>query len=332
MKTKFYSILVIPSLILGLSSSAVKAQKLIHYWDFNTTVAGDSLGNATNPLPPSYTTLSSANPKIVYTRPYSPKMYLDSIMDNGSGGAFYYDFSGAPYFTSSDSALTNEYLKIRNPNANAWVVFYLPTTKYKNITFNYAMSASSSKAPNSVFSYSTNGGLIWMPLTSAMDTFNTSGRSHPDTLQNVDSITVTSGWRPVSINFTSDAINNNTGFMVRMTSAGDNDTLHSGNLRIDNVAIMGDTVVTGINELPAQAAGYNVYPNPANNFVNITSDKYTGAKIITLFNVLGESVSVTENQTKQTAINTSTLTSGVYFVEIKEVSTGNKYTVKLVKE
>jgi hypothetical protein len=47
---------------------------------------------------------------------------------------------------------------------------------------------------------------------------------------------------------------------------------------------------------------------------------------------VGQSVSVTENHELQTTINTSSLNSGVYFVEINEVATGNKYTVKLVKE
>ncbi len=331
MKTKFHFFLFILLAVVSMQSSA--QVKLIHYWDFNTTVVGDSLGNATNPLPPSYTTLATANPKIVYTRPYSPMMYFDSIVDNGSGGAFYYDFSGAPYFTFSDSALTNEYLKLRNPNANAWLLFYIPTTKYKNITFNYALSASSSKAPNTVFSYSTDGGLIWLPLTSAMDTFNTSGRMHPDTLQDVDSVTILSAWRPVSINFTSDAnANNNAGFMVRMISAGGNDTLHSGNIRLDNFAIMGDTdITTGINESPAISAGYNIYPNPAKNNVTLTSSN-TVRKLITLYNVVGQTVSVNETQNKLSTIHTSDLTAGIYFIEIKELSSGNKYTIKLVKE
>ena len=87
-----------------------------------------------------------------------------------------------------------------------------------------------------------------------------------------------------------------------------------------------------IDNLSAESAGYNVYPNPVQNMVNITSDIYTGDKVITLYNVVGQSISVTENEEKQTSINMSDLTSGVYFVEIKEVSTGNKYTAKIVKE
>jgi hypothetical protein len=333
MKTKFHHYLFISAALAFAAPKANAQSTLIHFWDFNTTVAGDSLGNATNPLLPSYTAIPSSNPKIVYTRPYSLNMYFDSIVDNGSGGAFYYDYSSnTNYFSSSDSANGNNYIRIRNPSAGAYFMLYIPTTGYKNITLDYALSASSSKAPNSVFSYSTNGGVTWNALTSAMDTFNTGGRMHPDTLQNVDSITIVSGWRPVSINFTSDpSVNNAAGFIVRLTSAGNNDTLHSGNVRFDNFAVLG-TVASGINNLSAGSAGYNIYPNPVQKMVNITSDNYTGNKIITLYNIVGQVISSTENANKQTAINTSSLTSGVYFVEIKELATGNKYTVKIVKE
>ncbi|HTB30818.1 MAG TPA: T9SS type A sorting domain-containing protein, partial [Bacteroidia bacterium] len=303
MKTKFHYYFIL-AFALAFSAPKADAQALIHFWDFNTGTIGDSVGNATNPLPASYTVLSSANPHIVYSRPYSPNMYLDSITDIASGGSFYYDYSSnSAYFSTSDSAGGNNFIKVRNPNANAYLIFYIPTTGYKNIMFNYALSASSSKAPNSVFSYSTNGGTSWNPLTAAMDTFNTGGRMHPDTLQNVDSVTVVSGWRPVSINFTSDPnVNSNAGFILRMTSAGLNDTLHSGNLRLDNVAVLG-TLASGIDNLTAEAAGYNVYPNPVQNSVNVTSDNYTGSKTITIYDVVGQTISVTENKDKQTSIN-----------------------------
>ncbi len=333
MKTKTNYLLIFSAALAFMVPKAKAQSTLIHFWDFNAGVIGDSVGNATNPLTPAYTAIPSVNPKIVYSRPYSPNMYLDSITDIANGGSFYYDFSSnTNYFSSSDSANGNNFIKIRNPNAGAALILYIPTTGFKNVSLNYALSASSSKAPNSVFSYSTNGGVTWSPLTAAMDTFNTNGRMHPDTLQNVDSITIVSGWRPVSINFTSDpATNNDAGFIVKMTTSGINDTIHSGNLRIDNIAVLG-TVASGIQNLPVGIAGYNVYPNPVQNVVNITSDNYTGNKIITLYNIVGQIISSTENTNKQTAINTSSLTSGVYFVEIKEMATGNKYTVKIVKE
>jgi len=334
MRTKFPAFHFILSLFTVVQTNA--QMKLIHFWDFNTTVAGDSLGNSTNPLLPSYTRLSTHNPKIVYSRPYSLNMRNDSIVDNGAGGSFYYDYSSVNYnyFNSSDSSTANNYLKVRNPSAGAYLFFYIPTLTYKNITFSYALSASSNKAPNTVFSYSTNGGSTWNVLTSAMDTFNTGSRMHPDTLINADTTTIASHWRPVSINFSSDNKTNNcVGFILRMTSSGPNDTLHSGNLRLDNITVMGDTdITTGINETANLSTGYTIYPNPSTDILNILSENYSGNKRITIYNVLGQTVIETENSEKQTMINTTALKAGVYFVEIKELNTGKKQTFKIVQE
>lgn len=349
MKTKIYYLIL--AVALAFSANQVNAQaKLIQFWDFNKTLpsggaGGDSLGNVTNPLKTSYTAPSIApdSGHIIYSRPqtmYNPTT-VDGILDNGSTGSFIYDYSSSSYsyFSSSDSAGGNNFVRTRNPSDSSEMYFYIPTTGYKNISFEFALSASSSKGPNyGVFSYSTNGGGTWKKLTTVMDTFNISGTYRPDTLQLQNPVTSVSGWYPVQMNFTSDtSVNNKAGFVIRMLLAGPNSHEQtSGNARFDNFAVWGDTIGhigAGINELStAKASGYNVYPNPAGDFVNVLSDHYTGDKVITLYNVVGQTVSVTENHDLQTTINISSLNSGVYFVEIKEVSTGNKYTVKLVKE
>jgi hypothetical protein len=74
--------------------------------------------------------------------------------------------------------------------------------------------------------------------------------------------------------------------------------------------------VTGINK--PVAASLNVYPNPAKNFVNVTTT--SNIRNIELVNYLGQSVSnnaVTAAGT--TTINTSALESGVYFVRMTSV-------------
>ncbi|HTB31781.1 MAG TPA: T9SS type A sorting domain-containing protein [Bacteroidia bacterium] len=347
MKTKLTRFLFI---LLATATLQTKAQsKLIHFWDFNETpqlggvgdkgLNGDSLGNAVHPLTPSYTTLAIHSPKIVYSRPYSANMALDSIVDNGAPGSYYYDFSSTHYhyFSSSDSigGDTNQFIRVRNPSNNAQLLFTLPTNGYKNLRLFYSISCSSTKAPQyTVFSYSTNGGTSWNPLIAGMDTFNTGGHPHPDTLQNVNDSTAVSKWYPVQISFANVlTANNNSKFMVRMTTAGSNNITTSGNLRMDNIALMGDTDITSsIYEAAINSAGYNVYPNPVQNVVNIISDTYNGNKIITLYNIVGETLSVTENDSKQTAVNISSLIPGIYFVEIKETVTGNRYSVKIVKE
>jgi len=338
MKTKLHFYLAL-SIALGFSAPKINAQTLIQYWDFNATLptggaGGDSLGNATNPLVANQMATGLTAGHIIYSRPQI--MYnsttVDGILDNGSQGTGIYDNSNSN--DSAGTAAGNLFVRTRNPSDSCEMYFYIPTTGYKNIQFDFALSASSTKGPNyGIFSYSTNGGSTWNKLTAAMDTFNIGGARLPDTLQLQNPVTSASGWYPVQMSFTSDAsVNNNANFVLKMLVAGPNSYQQtSGNARFDNFAFWGTSTSAGVNSVASQDAGYNVYPNPAGNFVNIVSH-YTGDKVITVYNVVGQAVSVTENKDLQTTINTSSLNTGTYFVEIKEVSTGNKYTVKVVKE
>jgi hypothetical protein len=331
--------------------------KLISFWDFNNTIpynglGKDSLGTvfsyantltvdsnkSTWPLYPNYTTLSPTGSKIEYYRPQ--KKYTsarDSSLDNGTPGAFYYDYSSShySYYHSSDSSHAggNMFIRARNPSDSCEFYLYMPTTKYQNVQLYFAISASSSKAANYLlFSYSTNGGSTWNKLTQAMDTFSVGPSRTPDTLVVNNPHTDSSKWSPVQINFSSiTAINNNPNFIVRFMLAGSNTINTSGNTRFDNFALMGDTdISTSINEVKANG-GYNIYPNPAGNMVNLISDN-AFQKIITVYNLVGQVVSVSESNNKSTTVNTSGLHSGIYFVNIKEVESGNVYTLKLIKD
>ncbi len=167
------------------------AQTLIQYWDFNhirplSGSGGDSLGtaisydstnshygydtlHATWPLNPSYSKVAGA--KILYLRPglthYNPTE-RDSILDgvggdgtnSGNNGSFIFNFAADPtYFSSSDSGFAsvgNGYIKARNPSDSCTMDFYLPTTGYQGITFEFAFTQSSVKgAAYNIFSYST---------------------------------------------------------------------------------------------------------------------------------------------------------------------------------
>jgi hypothetical protein len=356
MKTKLPNYVIL-SFALAFLAPATNAQKLIQFWDFNqvrpiTGDGGDSLGtswsslnlppvdsaNSTRPLTANYSVPGAGH--ILYSRPetHYSSSGRDSILDNDNHGSFVYDYSSSnyTYFSSSDSGFAegNAYIKARNPSDSCVFTMYIPTTGYKRISLEFALSASGNKGPNyMIFSYSVNGGTSWKNLTTAMDTFNIGGVYRPDTLQVLNPVTVASDWYPVQLNFSSDtSVNDNPFFEVRFMLAGPNSVQGSGNVRFDNFAVLSDTGTTGINELSPLAAGYNIYPNPAQSVVNINSKIYTGNKIITLYNVVGQTVSVTENKDMLTVINTSALNAGVYFIEIKEVSTGNKYIDKIIIE
>jgi hypothetical protein len=334
MKAKLTHLLGLLFIVL-LSFQEIKAQqKLIHFWDFNQTLpagggGGDSLATLTNPILPDFTMLSSAKPGIVYVRTKG-----DSIVDNGSGGSTYYDYSSVnyPYFTTSDSANGNVFIRIRNSCVGAYLYIYAPTTGYSNIHFNFSISASSSKgAQYNIFSYSTDNGSTWNNLTTAMDTFNVSGVVMPDTLLATNSVTTGKLWYPVQINFSSDAsVNNNPGFIIRFATAGSNAAGSSGNDRYDNLAILGDTAPNGINEINPQHL-YSIYPNPASDYVTVNGLN-SGAKKVVIYNVLGQEVNVEEKAGKEFTLNTNGLISGVYFLNITEELTGNSSVMKLIKK
>ena len=69
---------------------------------------------------------------------------------------------------------------------------------------------------------------------------------------------------------------------------------------------------------------FSVYPNPANSYVNISSQEI-GDKNIAIYNVLGKQVI---NTTTSERVDISTLTSGVYIVKISQ--NGVSSTKKLV--
>lgn len=327
---------------LTLSLGTGNSQILINYWDFNATPpAGgggkDSLGNATNTLPASYTTEKTYNPHIIYYRPYSLNMTADSTLDNGSPGAYdIYNYQSNPkYGIQGDTAgSTNCFVRMRNPSPGNDFIIYLPTKGYKNIELEFAFSVSSTKGSNIGFSYSTNSGASWNALTSAMDTFNTSGKYHPDSLQMVNSIT--SGgtdFDSAIINFSSDpTVNNNPNFVVKWSTGGPNNILTSGNNRFDNIALIGDTNgPSGIENITQNNGGYNLYPNPATENITVTGNSQ-GLKLITIYDVSGKSIGVSEMTNDKTTINISNLSAGSYMMEIKETGTSNKYILPFVKQ
>src|ERR1700722_11336245 len=122
MKTKLPHLLLIAITLLFTVKSSKAQQFLIHYWDYNQTqplagTGGDSLGtpfayansfavdNAHNTfqLLPTLTRIPGGNPREVEIRPQGKQLtplvctLADSMLDNGSGGAFNYDFSGPQY-------------------------------------------------------------------------------------------------------------------------------------------------------------------------------------------------------------------------------------------
>lgn len=71
----------------------------------------------------------------------------------------------------------------------------------------------------------------------------------------------------------------------------------------------------GENEITSQKSQLNVFPNPANGYVNITSGN--NIEDIEIYNIVGQKVFYKNNLEKNITINTNEFESGIFFVRIK---------------
>jgi Secretion system C-terminal sorting domain len=99
-----------------------------------------------------------------------------------------------------------------------------------------------------------------------------------------------------------------------------------GSFSIDNVAISGNTTVLSTKQFDG-ISGLSIYPNPAKNILNITSDSFE-TKTVSIYNVLGKVV-LTANVTNA-PLNIANLAKGVYVVKVTEAD--KTATRKLVIE
>ena len=346
MKSKFNYVLLF-TFVAAFWAPKVKSQTLIQFWDFNQTrplsgSGGDSLGTvfsyanslgvdttkATWPLTANYVAKGLTAGHILYFRP-TKKYYSaerDSTLGQDIPGATIYDYSNNKYsyFSSSDSSFPegNSYIKAINPSDSCMMYLSIPTTGYTDIVVQYAVCISSSKGPNyNLLSYSTNAGVTWNNLTRAIDTFNTGGVFHPDTLVMINSVTLAKAWYPVHLDFTSDPnVNNNPLFVLRWMIAGPNTTKYgaSGNDRYDNINVWGTPVATGIESI-ANMNTCNLYPNPVNTMLNVQLSANTTAANISIYNELGQLVKQQELKGTLTGISTGDLPTGIYLCRITDL-------------
>ena len=81
----------------------------------------------------------------------------------------------------------------------------------------------------------------------------------------------------------------------------------------------------GINDIQLSANYFNIYPNPATNFVNVSDN--LNIKSISIYNTLGQQV-ITITKSK---IDVSNLLSGIYIVQISTINNSVK-TKRLIKK
>ncbi|MCC6370318.1 MAG: T9SS type A sorting domain-containing protein [Bacteroidia bacterium] len=87
------------------------------------------------------------------------------------------------------------------------------------------------------------------------------------------------------------------------------------------------TVNTGVDEFKKNDK-VTVFPNPANNFIQIGSN-ITGEFDVTLFDIEGKTVYKSRNEKR---INVSGLSAGVYFIKLETEEKGVVYSTKFIKQ
>ena len=120
-------------------------------------------------------------------------------------------------------------------------------------------------------------------------------------------------------------IGTNINLAFHYTSSG-TDGGSSAYWQIDDILLTGD-VAESINDINSKI---KIYPNPANQIVNINS--LNKIEDINIYSVIGQKVLNFDNlNTNNYEINIRNIIKGIYFIEIKDIN-NNKILKKLIKE
>lgn len=321
---KIVNSILLCAFMLILSVAQGQAQsKLVHYWNFNSFDEVDSTTatvNVLHPIAADYTTITSRTASILYTKIPTASATFFSYMDGYPTVAADNDTINLRMGDTAGIAL-----RPRNPTDSMQLLFYIPTTNYKNIVLTYATYSSSvgSGPLHQVFDYSVDSGATW----------KTTGLS----------ITTDSAWASsfnrVSLNFYGDTlVNNNSKLIFRLKFMGNNSGT-SGNNRFDNVTIDADTITATTIYIPTAVKNvtannnisYTLYPNPTTDAINLVSTSMEN-KAVTIYNIAGQSVYVGVQGGKASSISVSNLAAGNYYMVVTGLDSKTTQTLKFVKK
>jgi hypothetical protein len=222
---------ILPLVVLSCFALKSNAQsKLIHYWHFN-----NFSGAYHNPNIPAL--------KADYSSIDTNKTALAYKLVTGTSGT-YAGYVDAFTTGAADSDIYNlrvgdtagHAYRLRNPTDSAYLIFYIPSTHYKNLKITYDVEASSTASGihYNNFSYSTDSGATW----------KTTGLDHIiDSTLSVDSVPQFC-FKQIVVKFTGadTTVNNNPKLCFRITPSF-NTSKTSGNDRFDNFTLDGDTII-----------------------------------------------------------------------------------------
>jgi hypothetical protein len=172
---------------------------LVHYWHFNALPEG----TLANPIPADFSLLSGA----AISYPGTGAGYMDRV-DPGSDVNLQ---RGEPVGFG---------LRPRNPSNTRELLIVAPSTGYKEIVVQFAVTRTANGAPQEVFEYSTNGGGSWTAAGAPYDI-------------GLDYALKTIDLKGVA------GVDNNANLRFRIRFLGEGAAGGSGNNRLDNVTVEG---------------------------------------------------------------------------------------------
>ena len=215
--------------------------KLIYYWHFNNLINFTTSAASPSTFPvirPNYTTLDSTKSFIKYA----------PLSGTTGNVATYYDYvSPGDTVNARFGTVAGYGLRPRNPSDSMQLMVYIPSTGYKNIIIKYETqkSSASNGAASDSMDYSLDSGSTWKnseitPLVASnTTTWSAAGSPITATISDLQS------W-------------NNSKLIFRIRFNGAGNTGSSGNVRMDNLTIEGDTFI-GTYPLPVKLLSFNAH-------------------------------------------------------------------------
>lgn len=225
--------------------------------------------------------------------------------------------------------LTNNAMPVGNPSTGkAYSITGFPAQGLDSGTAGYQFSLSTTGYENLTLSFdprSSNTGSKWMQYEMSTDgtTWTVIGNNNgivANDFNNPVSVTLpTSADDQATLTFKIVSIFEPTtqAYTPVGTSYGT-----GGAWRIDNLTVTGELITASTKENNIE--GLNIFPNPANDVLNITSNS-TADKNVQLFDLTGKKVL---DVTTVSQVNVSTLKAGIYVAKINEA--GKTATRKVV--
>ena len=289
---------------------------IVDYWAFNTFSGAYYTPNIPN-LPADFSAKARGYVQYVNEARTSKYSYIDNVAGDTVNAQL--------------GAWAGNGLRVRNPTDSMMLEFAIPTSGFQGITLSYALQSSSTTGPQvQHFSYSTDGGTIWIATGMTVN----GADSVKDTLD-VTQIQYQQavGYGRVNIGFGSEtSMDNNPNFMFRIIFGDTATGGTSGNNRFDNITVSAASALAGV-AAPLQAQQQlSLTPNPAEDYVSF-ENPYTSQVTVSVLDVLGHEVIHTDaNASSNVMLNTSMLPAGSYDVHVQDAASGAEQVARFIKQ